>query len=248
MKGMNPSARTAAALPLRILLLVGCLVASAFGDGRQAVHSKPVDRIAVRGTASLDGAPLDAEFLGAVVRRDGMITPCQSGIPGVTRGRYVITVLAEHAGRGCGRRGAEVLLWTFVGDTKVYSTTAVRWPSRGNSARFNPQFSSAMPNGAAPEVTELSGEVFDRNGRRLPPGTRVEAYVGTTRCGVASVRQAESFVGYVLSVVGPDSISGCAEGAEITFTVNGRPANETYVNNLAAGASGSGGRFRLTQS
>jgi hypothetical protein len=248
MEGMNPSARRAARRSLVIVLLVGCIVASGFGNGRQAAAGKPVDRITVRGTATLDGAPLDAEFLGAVVGRNGMTTPCQSGIPGVTRGRYVITVLGERAGRGCGRRGAEVLLWTYVGDTKLYSTTALRWPGRGNSARFNPQFSSATPNGAAPPVTELSGEVFDQNGRRLPPGTRVDAYIETTRCGVASVRRAESFVGYVLSVVGPDSISGCAQGAEITFKINGRPANETSLNHLEGGGPGRGGSFRLTQS
>ena len=244
---MNSPVRRAAAGPLGVMLLVGCVVVSAFGYGREAVRDKPVDRITLRGTATLDGAPLDAEFLGAVVRRDGMITPCQSGIPGVTGGRYVITVLADRAGRGCGRRGAEVLLWTYAGDTKVYSTTAAPWPSRRKSARFNPEFSIATPNGAAPAVTELSGEVFDRNGERLPPGTRVDAYVGTTRCGVASVRRSEDFVGYVLSVVGPESIGGCTRDAEITFSINARPASETYVNHLTGGAPGAGGRFRLTQ-
>jgi hypothetical protein len=245
---MNPSARRVAVRPLPILLLVGCIVVSAFGNGRGAVNDKPVDRITVRGTATLDGAPLEADFLGAVVRRGGMVTPCQSGIPAVAQGRYAIRVLAERAASGCGRRGAEVLLWTFVGETKLYSTTAAPWPRRGNGTRFDPQFSSATPNGAAPAVTELSGETFDRNGRRLPPGTRVEAFVGKTRCGVASVRRADSFVGYILSVVGPDSISGCTQDAQITFTINGRPATETSVNSLARGAPGSGGMFRLTQS
>jgi hypothetical protein len=242
---MKTTARRAMARPLPALLLTGCLVVAAFG-GR--VHSKPVDRITVRGTATLDGAPLDADFLGAVVHRDGMVTPCQSGIPSVSSGRYVIRVLAEGAARGCGRRGAEILLWTFVGETKLYSTDAVKWPPRGNTVRFNPQFSTATPHGAVPPVTELSGEVFDRDGRRLPPGTRVEAFIGSTRCGIASVRRAESFVGYVLSVVGPESVSGCDRDAQITFMVNGRPANETTVNHLTGGTPGSGGSFRLTLS
>src|SRR5262249_40616078 len=148
------------------------------------------DRISVRGNATLDGAPFDAEFLGAVVRRDGLITACQAEIPAGTRGRYEITGLAQTAGRGCGRRGATVSIWTYVGSTKLYSTSGASWPKRGNAAHFDARFSTATPNGDVPPVTELSGEVFDRNGRRLPPGTRVEAYIGTTRCGVASVRQA----------------------------------------------------------
>jgi hypothetical protein len=63
------------------------------------------------------------------------------------------------------------------------------------------------------------------------------------------VRQAgEAFTGYILSIVGPDSISGCTQGAQITFRINGIPAVETSVNALAGGAPGSGGSFRLTQS
>lgn len=235
-------------LILFLVLLVGSIAAAACDGDGQPSRAGPADRITVRGTATLDGAPLDAEFLGAVVRRDGLITPCQSGIPGVSGGRYTITVLGERAGSGCGRTGADVLLWTYVGGTKLYSAAGFTWPTRGNEARFDPQFSTATPAGASPMLTELSGEAFNRDGRLLPPGSRVEAYVGDTQCGVASVRQAESFTGYILSVVGPDSRSGCAKDAPITFRVDGQPANETYVNHLAGGAPGSGGSFRLTQS
>src|SRR5262245_36521313 len=245
---MSSRPRRPAVGPLWILLLAGCIVASACDNRSQPARTKPVDRITTRGRATLDGTPLDAEFLGAVVRRDGLVTPCQSGIPGVDRGRYVITVLGERAGSGCGRRGAEILLWTFVNDTKLYSTAPLPWPPRGRAAHFDPQFSTAMPSGAAPTVTELSGEVFDRDGRRLPSGTRVEALIGDTRCGVASVRQSESFTGYVLAVVGPQSINGCTQDAQITCLIDGRPAMATSVNRLAAGPPGSGGSFRLTQS
>jgi hypothetical protein len=245
---MNPTGRNARLRPLRILLLIGCIVAAGCADDREATQARSTDRITVRGTATLDGSPLNAEFLGAVVRRDGMITPCQSGIPGVTRGRFVITVLGERAGSGCGQRGAEVLLWTFAGETKVYSTTSLPWPPRARGAHFDAEFSTAMPSGDAPPITELSGEAFAPDGRRLPPGTRVEAYIGNVRCGVASVRQAEDFTGYILSVVGPESIGGCTRDAQIAFTINGRPATETSVNHLAGGAPGSGGSFRLTQS
>jgi hypothetical protein len=232
---------------LRVMLLIACGAAIGCGGGEKAAHTDT--RIAVRGTATLDGAPFDAEFLGAVVRQNGLTTPCQAEIPPVTGGRYAIDVLARRAGSGCGVRGAQVLLWTYAGETKVYSTSSVAWPRRGNVANFDAHFSTAAPHGAAPAVTELSGEVFDRNGRRLGSGTRVEAYIGTTRCGVASVRHAgETFTGYILSIVGPDSISGCTQDAQITFTINGRPAAETSVNHLAGGAPGRGGSFRLTES
>jgi hypothetical protein len=210
-----------------------------------AVPGAP-DRVVVRGGATLDGAPFDARFLGAVVRRGGLITPCQGTIPSVERGRYAITVLAESEGSGCGGRGAQVLLWTFAGDKKLYSSTAIAWPGNGRVANFDASFSSAAPVGGAAAVSEFSGAVFDRSGQKLPPGTRVEAYVGDTRCGIASTRNAGDFFGYVLSVVGPDSIAGCARGGTVTFRVDGRPATETAVNRLGAPAPGSGGSFDLT--
>jgi hypothetical protein len=234
---------------LRAMFLVVCIAASTCGITDAVAGTKSSDHIAVRGHATLDGAPLDAEFLGAVVRRDGLVTPCQAGIPSVTSGRFEIKVFAQGAANGCGRRGAKVSLWTYVGEKKLYSTSAVTWPRRRNVANFDAQFATAVPNGGVPAVTELSGEVFDRNGRLLPPGTRVEAYIGPTRCGVASVRSAgENFTGYVLSVVGPDSIAGCTQGAQITFRINGRPAPETALNELSGGAPGSGGSFPLTRS
>jgi hypothetical protein len=204
------------------------------------------DRVVVRGRATLDGAPFDAEFLGAVVRRGGLVTPCQGALPPIERGEYEIPVLAETEGRGCGAPGAEILLWTFTADTKIFSRGAARWPATGDATEFDASFSTATPNGDAPAMSEFSGEVFDRNGRRLPVGTRVEAYVGSTRCGVASVRTADDFSGFILAVVGPDSIAGCARGATVAFRVNGRPATETAVNHLTGGAPGSGGSFDLT--
>jgi hypothetical protein len=187
--------------------------------------------------------------MGAVVRRDGLVTPCQGEIPAVRRGRYAITVLGANDGRGCGEPGADVLLWTFAGNRQLFSTKAVRWPATGRVARFDPAFSTATPNGAAPAVTEFSGEVFDADHRRLPAGTRVDVYAGATRCGVASVRAAGDFLGYILDVVGPDSIDGCARNAPLTFWVDDRQATQTAVNTLDRGARarGNGATFDLTR-
>ena len=52
------------------------------------------DRVVVRGNATLDGAPFDSRFVGAVVLRRGLVTPCQHTLPPVANGRYAVTVLA----------------------------------------------------------------------------------------------------------------------------------------------------------
>ena len=195
------------------------------------------DRVVVRGKATLDGAPFDAQYLGAVVRRAGLVTPCNFTLPPVENGRYEITVLAAAEASGCGGPGAEILLWAYANRTKMYSREALPWPGNGRNATFDARFSSSAPAGGAPPTMELSGEVTRRDGRNYPPGTRVEASVGRTRCGVASVRRTGNFAGYILSTVGPDSIPGCHAGATLTFRIDGRRARDTAVNDLGGGMS-----------
>jgi hypothetical protein len=204
-------------------------------------------RLSVEGNATLDGAPFDARFLGAVVLRDGLATACQAAISSIFTDGYRVDVLPQRESAGCGMPGDRVALWTYARGKKLYSTSTVPWPEPGNRATFDAHFETAKPQGAAPPVTELSGTVTERNGRAAPVGTRVEAYIGDTRCGVASVRRFdENYSGYVLSVVGPDSVAACARGGRISFRIDGRPARQTYVNALAPPASGSGGSFPLT--
>jgi hypothetical protein len=90
--------------------------------------------------------------------------------------------------------------------------------------------SLSAPRGAAPATTGRFGEAYHADGQRVPTGARVEAYIGDTVCGVASIRSSGSFVGYSMNIVGPDSIAGCVSGATVTFRVDGAPANETTVN------------------
>jgi hypothetical protein len=173
------------------------------------------------------------------------LTPCQATIPAVHSGRYKVVVLSAPGGSGCGANGTEVLLWTFAGNKKIYATVAAQWPQVA-TAVFNPQFLRAAPMGAAAPVTELSGEVLDHSGTPLDPGAVVDAYIGTTKCGTASVRQTGDFTGYVMNVIGPTSLAGCKRGAHIAFQINGKPAKQTYVNSLRAPKAGSGGSFPLT--
>ena len=188
------------------------------------------DRVVVRGTASIDGAPFDAQWLGAAVLRDGLMAACQYGLVPVTDGRFEITVVAEAEASGCGDRGAEIVLWTYAGDTKLQGTASLTWPDDTAAAKFDVRFSTAAPQGVAPEVSEFVGDVLDADGRYAPPGTRIEAYVGNTRCGRASTRRTGSFSGYTLAVAGPDAVAQCARGATLTFRVDGKRADQTAPN------------------
>jgi hypothetical protein len=186
-------------------------------------------RVVVSGGFRLDGAKFDARWLGAVVLDHGLVTPCQLTLPSILRGSGSVTVLASAEASGCGTPGARIALWTFAHDGIVFSRGTWRWPRHGR-LRVQGSFSSARPNGAVGPRTEFAGSVFRPDGSQLPGGTRIDAYVGTTRCGAASVRRTGSFSGFSLSVVGPDAIPGCRRGATITFRVNGRPALDTAVN------------------
>ena len=190
--------------------------------------------IDVSGDARLDGKAFDSQFVGAVVLADGLVTPCQGALPAIEGGHYDIPVLTEEGGTGCGRPGAKVVLWTYAGDRIIYSTNSFAWPS-GKKATFDPEYSTTEPQGAAPDVAQFSGEVYGDDGQPVPVGTDVEAFVGDARCGVASVRRSDSFLGYVISVVGPDSIPGCTQDVAITFHVDGKPADSNPVLNRPPG-------------
>jgi hypothetical protein len=193
------------------------------------------DRVVVRGDATLDGAPFDARWVGAVILKDGLVTPCQRTLPPVANGRYTITVLADTESSGCGAPGAEIVLWTYAGDKIVFSTNTIAWPGNGRKKTFAARYSASTPAGAAPVTAQFNGGVFGSGGRPLPAGTRVDAYVRDTRCGTASVRSSPGFNGYILSVVGPESIAGCERGAPLTFRIDGRPAADTNVVNTPPG-------------
>ncbi|MDP9236118.1 MAG: hypothetical protein M3P30_01740 [Chloroflexota bacterium] len=212
------------------------------GTGTASTSAPGADqRITLRGTLSLDGVPLNAQFLGArVTTPDGLAAACQAEIPAVSNGVYQITVSAEAEVHGCGASGANVMLWTFPNDQTgfLFTSTTVPWPAGGTRAiAFDASFSAAAPAGASRPATELNGHVTNKAGVSLPVGTSVEAFVGETLCGKSSVRGGE-FVGYILVVAGPDAVPGCSKGATLVFRINGQPANETSVNDLGAGANG----------
>jgi hypothetical protein len=220
-----------------IVAVVALLLVSAFGRDADAARTGAEDRVGVRGRATLDGAPFDAPYLGAAVKGNGLVTPCQHSLPRVRNGRFAITVLARTEASGCGAAGSRIFLWTFVQDQIVYSSQSVRWPGNSKTAKFNPGFSISAPTGAVGPIVGFAGEIFDPANRRLPPGAHMEAHIGTTRCAVATTRRIDNFTGFSIDVVGPDSIPGCAIGGTITFRVDGRDARETAVNQSGQGAT-----------
>ena len=204
-------------------------------DGTRAADAVPGahERVVVSGRARLDGAAFNARWLGANVRRNGLITACGLTLVPVDDGRYEIPVVADPEQHGCGGPGAEILLWTFVGDKTLASTNALPWPRRG-AVTFDANFSAAAPRGAEPRTTGFSGEVYRRDGRRLPPGTRIEAFVDHTRCGISSVKRTGNYSGFILAVVGPSSVAGCRTGARLTFRIDGHRAIETATHQLGS--------------
>lgn len=193
-------------------------------------------RATLHGHLTVDGRPLDAEFLGARVIREGLASACQQDIPPVRAGRYEIQVIADAEGRGCGTAGAEILLWTNSGGRFLYAQQTAPWPGDGASTVFDGSFSIGAPDGAASLVTAFKGHVTRRDGTRLAGGTVVEAMIGDVRCGVASIRyDAEAW--FTLLVAGPQ-VPGCARDGRITFRANGAPSDETATNDLGGDAAG----------
>jgi hypothetical protein len=193
--------------------------------------------VTVHGDAArLDGAAADSDFIGAAVLDRGLMTPCQAELTPVRDGRYSFRVLAAAASTGCGAPGSRVVLWIAAHDRYVYSSDTVAWPTGADrDVAFDPTFDSSKPDGASPAAAQFNGAVYDAHGELAPVGTEVEAFVGDVRCGVASVRRAGTFQGYVLAVVGPDAIPGCTAGAPIRFLVDGKPAHHDPVANRPPG-------------
>ena len=93
-------------------------------------------RLTLRGTLTIDGKPLQAQFLGARVINDGLLAACQLAIPPVNNGRYEIIVMSATESRGCGSPGAHVVLWTSVGDGIIYAREAFTWTSSAGALRI----------------------------------------------------------------------------------------------------------------
>jgi hypothetical protein len=192
------------------------------------------NQVVVSGSATVDGVAFDAQWIGAEVLKNGLVTPCQRTLSPVAQGRYSVRVLGASASSGCGSQGSYVVLWTASQGQILHSTNRSAWPRTGTSVAFSPVFSTATPGGASPVTAEFTGQVWGPS-TRLPAGTVVDAFIGATRCGTASVRSTSDYFGYILAVVGPDSVPGCTRGAPLAFRVNGHQATSRVVVNTPPG-------------
>jgi hypothetical protein len=190
-----------------------------------------VPRLTLTGALTVDGAPFDAQFMGVRTLRDGLATICQAEIPPVVQGAYEIDVLSDAEARGCGQDGAQLLLWTYLNETFLYASTTTPWQD-GGTAFVDAAFSTADPKGASLPATGFRGSVTDAGGATPPAGTVIEAYVDDVLCGVTSLRSGD-FEGYSMIVAGPEAVAGCAEGATITFRIDGEQAGQTGINDLS---------------
>jgi hypothetical protein len=190
------------------------------------------ERLTLQGTLTLDGGEFETDFMGVRVIDDGLAAICQAEIPPVFRGAYQVDVMSAEEAPGCGAPGAEMLVWAYVGEQFLYATETIAWSAAGDALTFDGALSSAAPQGAALPTTGFRGEVTDGAGDPLPPGTTIEATIDGTRCGVTSLRSGD-FEGYSLLVSGPELLPSCARGGTITFTIDGEPATQTAVNDLA---------------
>jgi hypothetical protein len=210
------------------LTVVAACASGSEGDARSDGPPRPsASRTTARGRARLDGRPFDARWIGAVVRRDDFITPCQAALPRIRDGRFRVPVFgADQA--GCGGTGTSVRFWTVVDDRQIFDDRWTAWDRLDRPLTL--AFSTTDPGEPLPTRTEIPGQAFDLGGRPVPLGTRITARVGTTTCGVASVRSGLGFRGFILNIVGPDSIPACRAGEPITFLIGGTEAEQTAMN------------------
>lgn len=232
------------------VLLVGCdsggdggeNVATASAEASAVATEVPGTRVALEGSVTVDGIPLEAEFLGVNVRRGGLVVFCQDAIAAPLFGRYAIDVYGDDELAGCGAAGAELILWTYAGEQQIFSQETLAWPGSGRRAEFNATFSTQDPDGARGPATETRGRVAHADGTPARVGAIIEARIGDVLCGMTSVRDfstpEEEYIGYGMAIVGSDAVPGCARGETITFTVDGERAGETIVHDLGQGETG----------
>ncbi len=184
--------------------------------------------VTVTGRALLDGQPLDADFIGAVVVDDGLVTPCQAVLPAITNGEVSLPVYTAGGAAGCLRDGTQLAVWTYVGEQEIFAE-AIDVRSTRDLGPIELAFSTDHPHADVPPTTGFSGELFDAAGARMTTG-RVEARIADQLCGVASNRNHGSFDGYIIGVLRTDAAGRCPEDGLITFTVDGRRAEPSIPN------------------
>ncbi|HYM14556.1 MAG TPA: hypothetical protein VEZ14_03280 [Dehalococcoidia bacterium] len=208
-------------------------LAPRFGSAASATLPGADQRLLVHGSITLDGEPLVGGFFRVEVNRDGLRQVCSITADGINAGQFESVVASERELAGCGGPGSLVALDVYAGG-RLFVSPEVPWPVSGHDITLDASF--ARTDAAPARVTVLSGGALDASGNPLPPGTRVDAYIGGVLCGVSSLphglMQAASPDAYEILIAGPESRAGCAEDGTISFRLNGAPVAVTATNGL----------------
>jgi pimeloyl-ACP methyl ester carboxylesterase len=204
--------------------------------GTDAADDVPgaAERVTVRGTVTIDGGLAGPDtFFWMDVSKDGLRQACSfSGDP-IVAGHYQLTVAGEGELHGCGAPGTKLRLVVFVGDKQLVSQP-LDWPT-GRETTLDAALETAAATDAT-AFTAVYGGVLGADGKRMPPGTRVEAYAGETLCAAASIPPVvmpfSDPDSYLLLVPGPAAITACTTGASLAFRVDGKAVAQTSTNDL----------------
>ena len=172
------------------------------------------------GSVWKDGAPLPS---GARVEALVGEKVCgEAIICGLRESRYSMWVASAEEEEGCGEEGSEV---RFRIDGAMANQTA-EWHD-GDSA--------AADLFVGPDLAVFEGSVSvyrpDTTYTAIPDGTPVQAYVANQLCGASTTYTVHPGPNMYQVAVLPDALrAGCGrEGASVTFTIDGQPANEEAV-------------------
>ena len=172
------------------------------------------------GSVWKDGAPApDGTRVEALV---GEKVCGETTASGIRESGYSMWVVSAEEKGGCGEEGAEVRF--RVGGDMANQT-----------AEWHDGDSAAADLFVGPDLAVFEGSVSvyrpDTTYTAIPDGTPVQAYVANQLCGASTTYTVHPGPNMYQVAVLPDALrAGCGrEGASVTFTIDGQPANEEAV-------------------
>ena len=193
------------------------------------------ERVTLRGNITIDGKPGDdGRFLWFLVERDGLRALCSYPGDVVRAGAYERVIASAEEAAGCGEDGSAIYAAIWEKDA-VRLSGPITWRAGGGSIDVDLSFATTDAGMTGPEDTPVYGTVLGPDGSHLGPGTRIEAYIGETLCGVGSLTPVVmEFSGpdsFDVLVAGPESAPGCTRDGTVRFNVDGREVAATAINN-----------------